>query len=246
MQSSVEITLGKTAVIYRKTRLSIRIPLLNSGPVPAKNVIVTSVQLNNERQTTLALPWAMGDISSITHDHAVLAPFSSEGISEGDSCKVELRGTFEAGSQQRDFALSVSILVPALEVRGPQFLASHLTVAVDLQKRVWSYTVWNDEPEKNQQHIAAFQLRLATLVKVKKSPPGWTVMTDSRSFVLWHASESVESRVAPGHSLGGFEIESESNSSEGAVYSLSAWDQSQDRADLIGVGTVLAPARQRV
>ncbi len=98
--------------------------------------MVTSIRLNNERETTLALPWSMGDISSVTNDRVVLANFSSEGISEGDSCKVELHGTLEVGTHQHDFVLLTSVIVPALEVRLPQLLASHVAVSVDLQNGI--------------------------------------------------------------------------------------------------------------
>lgn len=244
-QNQVVIAGGEAHVVYQKKALSVRIPLMNSGPVPAKNVIVTDARLDSVRETTLALPWFIGDISSITRDQVVMVTFSPEGLSTGDSCRLDIRGTFDAGAHVHDFTLTNSLVIPKLETRLPVLLSARVTAVVDEKKSVWSYKIWNDEPRDSLQLITTFQVRLATLSRVQKSPDGWSVMTDNRSFVLWHAGESLQNRVPAGESLGGFEIQSDSKSSEGAVYSLSAWHQNQDHADLLGTGTVLAPARQR-
>ncbi len=121
-------------------------------------------------------------------------------------------------------------------------------VKVAVAAGIWTYTIFNDEPLSSQQFVAAFSLDVVAPVTVTGVPPGWEVETDNVSYVLWTASDlqlPYPHHIAPGGSLGGFQIQSPRKDSESTAYIVTAWNHQTDNAGLVSPGLILSPAMTR-
>jgi len=118
-------------------------------------------------------------------------------------------------------------------------------VEVSTSPSHWSYTVFNEEPANSQNFIKFFNLDLAGPVAVSGTPTGWDFDTDGATFVLWFNTDEAlpyPNDIAPGTSLGGFELQSTATASTQDFYSLVGWDHSIDDAGLVQIGSTLVPS----
>jgi hypothetical protein len=135
---------------------------------------------------------------------------------------------------------------PFLAAQAGQATGAELATRVEVAAGPpsWSYTLFNDEPAESPQFIKFFQLDVGAPFTVTGTPAGWGFDTDGSSYVLWFNTDEqlpYPNDVAPGASLGGFEIESAAPDSVSSPFGLVAWDHDTDQAGLVTLGEVLAP-----
>jgi hypothetical protein len=133
-------------------------------------------------------------------------------------------------------------LVCSQALMGQTLLAR---VEVATSPSLWSYTVFNEEPANSQNFIKFFSLDLAGPVTVTGTPAGWDFDTDGATFILWFNTDAAlpyPNDIAPGASLGGFELQSTATESTQELYSLVGWDHSVDDAGLVQFGSTLVPS----
>ena len=124
-------------------------------------------------------------------------------------------------------------------------LGARLDVAVSGGS--WNYTVRNFELPSSTLYIATFSIDIATPVTVTSTPPGWDVETDNTSYVLWFStdvSQPYPSHIAPGVSLGGFQLNSVKTSSESTHYVITSWNHTTDSVGPVYHDMVLTPSRR--
>lgn len=98
---------------------------------------------------------------------------------------------------------------------------------------VWSYTVFNDEMPGSPQYIAQFFVLVGAPITVTGTADGWIVTTDYLSYVEWTSADATPPYphdIAPGSSLGGFQISSPGALSTASIGSAQAWDHALDVA----------------
>jgi hypothetical protein len=118
-------------------------------------------------------------------------------------------------------------------------------VEVSTSPSHWSYTLFNEEPANSQNFIKFFSLDLAGPVTVTGTPAGWDFDTDGATFILWFNTDEAlpyPNDIAPGTSLGGFELQSTATDSTQELYSLVGWNHSIDDAGLVQFGSTLVPS----
>ena len=224
--------------------LLVAIPVLNSGNASANNLIITDITMGSVPRVQPALPLPLGTLAK-GNSTAVNARFSNNGLTAGSRYLVTVRGTYEAGNVTLGFSLNRTIVVPALVAPPVPFLVAHMQVTVDEVLSTWSYTVFNDEPSGSQRFVNAISLDMAAPFTVT-APAGWAVNTDNFFYVLWYATDQqlpYPHQIAPGASLGGFQIQSPRRNSEGRAFSITSWNHQSDQADLVALGTALTPSR---
>lgn len=231
-------------VFNRSKKLVISIPITNTGTVPAEDVMVLDVRLDSMRSSNLALPWPVGDVAPRT-TNGIAAGFSLDGLAVGEKHSVAVKGIYLCNSITIPFTLDIPIVIPEPEPKTAfPLMGSKVEVTVDINGALWTYTVTNEEATGSELSINTFQLRIAAPFTVPGTPRGWSLQTDNRSFALWHVNASSGTAIAPGTSLGGFQIQSSRRTSEGAAYSLLSWNLKTNKSGLIGLGTIHIPARK--
>ena len=135
-------------------------------------------------------------------------------------------------------------VLPAPTTAPVTLLQAHVDVAVG--SGFWSYTVVNDELGSSSEFISGLSLDIAAPSTVTSTPPGWQVLTDGASYVMWYAADEqapYPNHIAPGASLSGFAIKSASTSSESTGFALTAWNHQTNAASLVTFSAVLSPLR---
>jgi hypothetical protein len=231
--------------------LVISIPLLNTSSQTIADVTVTSTTLDSQLSSKLALPWILGDIVPSKGrpspvNSGILIQFPLNGLAEGEEHTVTIAGTYKADNEIREFSFSATVVVPAPQSPPFELLAAHVDTSINYERGVWDYVVLNDEDSQSLRSVTSFQIRTATPFLVVGTPPGWSVETDSKTFVVWHVISGFGRAISARTSLGGFAIQSQSKASEGNSYSLTSRDTKLNKTDLAAFGTVLTPARRRL
>lgn len=109
----------------------------------------------------------------------------------------------------------------------------------------WQYTVFNDENIGSSEYIGFFDLTLAAPITVSGTPNGWDFQTDNSSYVLWFNTDvslPYPNDIAPGSSLGGFEVESQASDASLQDYTVTYWDHTADAPGPGASGSVLSPS----
>lgn len=134
----------------------------------------------------------------------------------------------------------------------PPELAAHVKIKVepaDEKKegvRIWSYTLYNDEPANSPHFINSFILDVAAPITVTGTPSGWAVLTDGNSNVLWYSLEQQppnSNDIAPGAFLGGFEIQTREKRSKHAAVGIAAWNRSANKAGAVVLNSIRTPSQ---
>ena len=134
----------------------------------------------------------------------------------------------------------------AILLGGPsayaQTFATHIDTSVTGND--WSYTLFNDELAGSPNYASFFDMTVNAPFNVVSSPAGWTYQTDNSTYVLWSNTDAAlpyPHDVAPGTSLGGFEISSTVTTSANLSVTIYSWDHSQDAPGPVADGTALVP-----
>lgn len=231
-------------VLNTSRGVSFSMPILNSGTADASNLVITNISLGTAaRLVPLNMPFFIGEVG-IDNAISVSALFDGSKLVVGTRYLITIRGTYQLDSLTYAFQVNRFIAIPSLISSPVTYLAASLTV--ETSPSLWSYTVTNNEVSTSPQFINAFSLDVVALVSVVGTPPGWSVITDNSSFVLWYAADTqapYPHQIAPGQSLSGFQLQAGSPASESTGFSLTAWNQTTNAAGLVLLGAVLSPAR---
>ena len=235
---------GKPDLLNSDGKLAVSVPLINHGAAVASNIRITDVAL--EAATRLEPAGMPVFLGTLAIDNVVLvnAKFDATNLVLGGKYRVDIKGTYESGDATYRFAVDRSIFVPASERPFIDLLNAHVEVSAKPNKT--SYMLFNDEQLDSPQHINTFSLDVVAPIVVTGTPKGWEVETDNRSYVLWYSAGSQlpdPNNVAPGKSLGGFEIQNPAKGSESTGFSLTAWNHQTNDSGLAVLGSVLSPAR---
>jgi hypothetical protein len=224
--------------------LTVSLPILNIGTADASNIRVTSISLGSAvRLSPQGLPLFVGNLG--THNTtSIAARFSLSGLSVGGRYLMMVQGTYETNNATYGFAVNRYIVVPPPSPPPVVFLKAHVDVAVE--PGIWTYTIFNNEPADSPQFVATFSIEVVAPFTVTGVPEGWEMETDNVSYVLWVAADQqlpYPHQIAPGGSLGGFQIQSSSSGSESTAYVVTAWNHVSDQAGLVSPDVVLSPSR---
>lgn len=235
---------GKPDLLNSDGKLAVSVPLINRGAAVASSIRITDVALDAAtRLEPAGMPVFLGTLAI---DNVVLvnAKFDASSLVLGGKYQVNIKGTYESGDATYRFAVDRSISVPTSERPFIDLLSAHVEVSAKPNKI--SYVLFNDEPHDSPQQINTFSLDVVAPVVVTGTPKGWEVETDNKSYVLWYSAGSQlpdRNNIAPGKSLGGFEIQYPSKGTESTGFSLTAWNHQTNDSGLGVLGSVLSPAR---
>lgn len=243
--SSPHFSTGRPLILNSDSEITVSMPITNIGPGAAANVRVTDIILGTAaRVSPPGFPVFLA-ASLPAHNFASVSPrFSASQLVVGGKYLITVRGTYETGSATYGFAVNRYILVPTPSPPPVASVRAH--VGVSATREVWTYTIFNDEPQTSQQFIAAFSLDVVAPATVTRTPRGWVALTDNASYVLWYANDQqppYPHHIAPGGSLGGFQIQSPRSGSESTAYIVTAWDHQANKAGLVFPDLVLSPSR---
>jgi len=224
--------------------VSFSVPILNTGTAEASSLVITNISLGTaKRLVPLAMPFFIGDVG-IDNAISVSALFDGSALTAGTRYLITIRGTYQLDSLTYAFQVNRFVAIPAQVASPVVYLAANVTVVPG--PAVWSYTVTNDEAAGSPQFINAFSLDVAAPVSVVGTPPGWSVITDNASVVLWYSSDTAAPyphQIAPGQSLSGFQLQGTSPASESTGFALTAWNQTTNTAGSVLLSAVLSPSR---
>ena len=239
----INIISGEPSVTNNGTELLLSVPISNIGSALAPSIFVTSVTVGGAKRTSPQdFPIFVGSLAGGSTGN-LNARFLVQGMNVGQKYLLTVRGTY-GKNPVLGFALNRYITIRAVTAFPIRLLKSHVGVAV--QPATWSFTIYNDEPTGSSLYIAAFSVDIVAPVAVTKSPPGWQMDTDYSTYVGWISTDQnlpFSGHVAPGMSLGGFEIQSATPRSESTSYVLTSWDHTTLQAGPVGIDTVLTPGR---
>jgi hypothetical protein len=240
-----QFTSGTPEILNSENELTVSLPLLNIGSEAAANVELTDIILRSTtRLSPAGMPLFIGNLAP--DNTAAISPrFDSRPLTVGSRYLLTVRGTYDVSGTVYGFAVNRYIVVPAASPPPVELLKAR--VAVVVIPGSWTYTIHNNEAPLSQQFIAAFSLDIVAPVTVIGTPEGWEVETDNSSYVLWVATDQqlpYPHHIAPGGSLGGFQIQSSSRmQSESTPYVVTAWNHQSDEAGLVSPDLVLSPSR---
>lgn len=218
--------------------------LMNVGERPFNSVQVTAITLGRAvRISPAGFPIVIPVIGP-SGTGSVSARFSSAGLTVGAKYLLTVSATYTFNGATYGLTLNRYVQIPA---PGPAAVpALKARVQTSLAPNYWNYTLFNDEPAGSNRFISSFSLSIAAPVTVTGTPSGWAVETDGRSYVLWYADEYLlpyPHHIAPGASLGGFQLMSARTRSEATASLLASWNHASDDADLTVAGYALTPYR---
>jgi len=223
--------------------VSIALPFLNSGGATAHDVKLTSFALGSAVRIEPVFPLLLGDVG---RDNATAAKaiFSSAGLVVGGRYLITVRGTYDFNGSILGFTLNRYVAIPTAARSPISFLAASVTATVNQAADTWSYTVANKEAVESPRFVNAVSIDMQASFVVTGTPPGWIADTDNFSYVLWYvpSSGAPSSRhIAPGKSLGGFQIHSHAAASQGESYTVTSVNVQTGDGDRVAFGTTLGP-----
>lgn len=235
---------GNADILHSEGKLAVSVPLINRGTGVASNIRITDISLDDAtRLDPAGMPVFLGTLAT---NNLVLvnARFDASGLTLGRKYLVQIQGTYESGDATFRFVVNRSIVVPTPEAPLIELLNAH--VEMSAQPNKFSYVLFNDEPRDSPQYINTFSLDVVAPIVVTGTPKGWEVETDNNSYVLWYTAAPQlpdPNNIAPGKSLGGFEIQSSNRTSESTGFSVTAWNHQTNDSGRALLGSVLSPAR---
>lgn len=235
---------AQPVVLNTGTQVYISLPLSNTGGSPAPTVFLTAITLGTAaRLSPQFLPMYVGELAT-GNDAAVNARFSAAGLVVGRKYLLTLRGTYGPSAARTAFTVNRFVTLPAAAPYPVPLLSAHAEASV--QPATWSYTIFNDEPAASTQNLAGFSMSVAAPVSVTGTPPGWSVETDSATYVYWFAADEAlpyPNHVRPGASLAGFQIQSPTARSESTGFLLTSWRLDTNEAGLVFADVIVSPGR---
>lgn len=244
--SATRVVLGVPAIEHVDGKIVLTPEIVNVSGVPMRNLQCTDIALGSARRLSPphGYPVVLGTLNRGSVGQ-VGARFAAAGLIIGAQYLLTLRGSYVLDGVAQTLALTRYVQIPPPSRRPPAALL-RARVASSTSTDFWNYQLLNDESGGSPQHIATFSLSLAAPITVTGIPLGWTVETDSLSYVLWTAAEYAPPyphQVAPGHALAGFQLMSPRTRSEAAAGMLAAWDHAADTAGLVTGDYALVPYR---
>lgn len=231
-------------LLNSQNRVSLSLPLLNTGVGTASNILITGLTLGaGSRVFPGALPFALGSLAQ-GNAIQVNASFSTAGIVAGGKYLVSVRGTYTFNGATYGFGVNRPIVVPTPVAPPVALLAARVTAVVDQIAGAWTYTISNEEPAGSPRRLNSFSLDVVGPILAVSAPFGWVAETDNQSFVLWYAADAelpYPNHLSPGLSLGGFQVRSQSQHTGIRGFAITSWNNLTDQADLALPGGIAAP-----
>lgn len=239
-----KVILGEPGIEHVDGQVLLNLHIMNVGEAPLGNLHITAMTLGKARRASPpGFPIVIDLIGASSTGH-VTARFSSAGLATGGNILFTLSGTYTVGSVVYGLSLNRFIRLPSATASA----LAGLKARVESSQRAnyWNYTLFNDEAPASRRSVATVSLSIAAPVAVTGIPAGWAVETDGRSFVLWYAADDAPPyphQLAPGASLGGFQLMSARTRSEAAPAALTSWNHASDDAGPVMSDYVLTPYR---
>lgn len=250
--SAMQVVLGLPAIESVSGKLIITPEIINAGGSAIRRLMCHDVTLGCARRLgpPHGYPVVLGDVerSGVAR---MTAAFSGIGMLAGAQYLLTVRGSYIVDDISFPLALTRYVQVPApAAAAGPdqprrqQPLRARVASAVCTD--FWNYELVNEEEAGSGLDIVGFTLSLAAPITVTGIPLGWTMETDSVSFVRWSAlqqDQGVPGRIGPGRSLSGFQLMSPHTRSEATLSTLSGWDHVAGRAGPAVLDYAVVPYR---
>jgi hypothetical protein len=235
---------AEATVINTGAEFFVSMPLSNAGAEMAPNVFVTGITLGAAQRISPQLfPVYLGQLAPGNSSTANVR-FRSAGLVPGQRLLLTVRGTYGSRSAQQGFVVNRYVTVPPVTTYPVTLLRARIQATV--QPAVWNYTLFNDEPAGSPHYLAALSMTVAAPVTVTGTPAGWVADTDNMTYVGWFTVDAqlpYPNHVAPGASLGGFQIQSPTTLSESTSCVINAWRHDTDAAGLVAADFVATPGR---
>lgn len=235
---------AEATVINTGSDFFVSMPLSNVGAEMAPNVFVTGITLGTAQRISPQLfPVYIGHLAS-GNSGATNMRFRAAGLVPGQRLLLTMRGTYGTRGIQQGFVVNRYVTVPPVTAYPVTLLRARIQATV--QPAIWNYTLFNDEPAGSPHYLAALSISVAAPVSVTGTPLGWVADTDSITYVGWLSADEqlpYPSHVAPGGSLGGFQIQSPTALSESTSCVINAWRHDTDAAGLLTADFVATPGR---
>lgn len=234
--SAMQVVLGLPVIESVSGKLIVTPEIINAGGSAIRRVMCHDITLGCARRLgpPHGYPVVLGDVdrSGVARMTAV---FSGTGMLPGAQYLLTLRGSYLVDDISFPLALTRYVQVPAAAVAHqpprPQLLRARVASAVCTD--FWNYELVNEEDAGSGLDIVGFTLSLAAPITVTGIPLGWTMETDSVSFVRWSVlqqDQGVPGRIGPGRSQSGFQLMSPHTRSEATLSTLDAWNHAANRA----------------
>lgn len=232
------------SVINTGAKLYISVPIGNTGAAVAPSVWLTAGTLGAApRLSPAVFRIFMGDLASGNNANVNMI-FSAAGFAVGSRLLLTLRGTYSGASGTLGFSLNRFVVIPG--VSSLPIVQLNAAASVSVSPDTWSYSISNNEPSGSNLYVASFSLDVSAPVNITGSPPGWVGQTDNATYAAWYADDQAQPyphQVAPGASLGGFQVESATDLSQSTAYVLTSWDHGLDAAGRLFSDYISAPSQ---
>jgi len=125
--------------------------------------------------------------------------------------------------------LLISALTVTLHPLSASVLAANITANTSVPD-VWTYTIFNNQTAGSPDYVDQFTIAISAPITVIATPAGWSDsigLVDGVMSIQWW-SNGDSSDLAPGASLGGFSIRSNTTTSVMGNADLNSWDHSAE------------------
>ncbi|CAN7467130.1 hypothetical protein LJR289_003089 [Pseudoduganella sp. LjRoot289] len=230
--SATQVVLGLPVIEHVGGKLIVTPEIINAGGSAISHLMCHDITLGCARRLAPphGYPVVLGEVerSGVAR---LTAAFAAAGMLPGAQYLLTLRGSYTLDHISFPLGLTRYVQVPPpspATARPPLRARVASAVCTDF----WNYELVNEEAAGSALHIVRFTLRLAAPITVTGIPMGWTMETDSNSYVLWSALQQdrpAPGQIAPGRSLSGFQLMSPHTRSEAAPSAITAWDHGNGR-----------------
>ena len=225
--SAMQVVLGLPVIENVGGKLVVTPEIINAGGTAISHLMCHDITLGCARRLSPphGYPVVLGEIAR-SGVARLKVGFAATGMLPGAQYLLTLRGSYTVDHISFPLALTRYVQVPLPAPQAPQPLL-RARVASAVCTDFWNYELVNDEAADSGLHIVHFALRLAAPITVTGIPMGWSMETDSISYVLWSALQQdrpTPGQVAPGRSLSGFQLMSPHTRSEAVPSVMAAWD----------------------
>ncbi|MYN08782.1 hypothetical protein [Pseudoduganella aquatica] len=225
--SAMQVVLGLPIVENLGGELVVIPEIINAGGAAIHHLMCHDITLGCARRLgpPHGYPVVLGDLerSGVAR---IRATFAGVGMLAGAQYLLTLRGSYTVDGISFPLALTRYVQLPAPTADAPRRLRARVASAVCTD--FWNYELINEEDAGSGLDIVSFTLGMAAPITVTGIPLGWTMETDSLSFVRWSVlaqDQGAAGRIAPGRSASGFQLMSPHTRSEATLSTLAAWDQ---------------------